>query len=77
MKRMVSRRQKAQAWGITIPGRIYAKMMKNLQIGSGNPESYLATYSGLIHPILDKASWLRADGDGILPPEASLKSKEE
>ena len=37
MKRMVSRRQKAQAWGITIPGRIYAKMMKNLQIGSGNP----------------------------------------
>lgn len=31
-------------------------------------ESYLATYSGLIHPILDKASWLRADGDGILPP---------
>ncbi|KAK9208783.1 hypothetical protein WN944_001143 [Citrus x changshan-huyou] len=40
-------------------------------------ESYLTTYSGLIHPIPDKASWLRADGDGILPPEASWKTKEE
>ena len=31
----------------------------------------MATYSGLIHPIPDKASWLRADGDGILPPVVS------
>ncbi|KAK9177673.1 hypothetical protein WN943_026862 [Citrus x changshan-huyou] len=131
MKRMVNRRQRAQAWETAIPGRIYAKMMKNLQIGSANPvcrasewlyevddrgrtyivdlehhvcdcgywqlsgipcvhampcilhakkdnsqfihgwlkqDSYLATYSGLIHPIPDKTSWPIADGDDILPP---------
>ncbi|KAH9724164.1 SWIM-type domain-containing protein [Citrus sinensis] len=82
MKRMVNRRQKAQAWETTIPGRIYAKMMKNLQIGSANPvcrasewlyevddrDSYLATYSGLIYPIPDKTSWPIADGDDILLP---------
>lgn len=128
MKRMVNRRQRAQAWETAIPGRIYAKMMKNLQIGSANPvcrasewlyevddrgrtyivdlehhvcdcgywqlsgipcvhampcilhtkkdnsqfihgwlkqDSYLATYSGLIHLIPDKTSWPIADGDDI------------
>lgn len=36
MKRLVNRRQNPQAWRIIIPKRIYAKMMKNLQIRSEN-----------------------------------------
>ncbi|KAH9680282.1 SWIM-type domain-containing protein [Citrus sinensis] len=132
MKRMVNRRQRAQAWETAIPGRIYAKMMKNLQIGSANPvcrasewlyevddrgrtyivdlehhvcdcgywqlsgipcvhampcilhtkkdnsqfihgwlkqDSYLATYSGLIHLIPDKTSWPIADETDEVPVE--------
>ncbi|KAK9216840.1 hypothetical protein WN944_008851 [Citrus x changshan-huyou] len=37
MKRMIGRRNKAESWDSDIPRRIYAQMMKNLQIGSANP----------------------------------------
>lgn len=37
MKRMIGRRNKAESWDNDIPRRIYAQMMKHLQIGSANP----------------------------------------
>ncbi|XP_052290860.1 uncharacterized protein LOC127900283 [Citrus sinensis] len=36
MKRMIGRRNKAESWDSDIPRRIYAQMMKNLQIGNAN-----------------------------------------
>ncbi|KAL9443736.1 hypothetical protein AB3S75_017001 [Citrus x aurantiifolia] len=37
MKRMIGRRNKAESWDSNIPRRIYAQMMKHLQIESANP----------------------------------------
>lgn len=127
---MIGRRKKVESWDSDIPRRVYAQMMKHLQIGSANPicraseliyevdennkthiavlehhmcdceqwqvsgisclhampcivnsqkdqaefisqwlkkDIYLRSYSGMIHSISDRTSWVDAAADEILP----------